>query len=74
MAKSQLRVKQMFPNITSYKHQNELEKLVLVNRPSFQKSQFQSVSIFSSLSFLSPVVFTMICCVMTPDASLLLLF
>ena len=29
----------MFPNyITSFKLHNELEKLVLVNRPSFQKS------------------------------------
>ena len=40
----------MFPSITSYKHQNELEKLVLVNRQCFQKSQFQSVSIFFSFS------------------------
>ena len=45
----------MFPNyITSYKLHNELEKLVLVNRPSFQNNNFQVCPSFS------PFVFAMI--------------
>ena len=60
MAKSQLRVKQMFPSITSYKHQNELEKLVLVNRPSFQNNNFNQFQSFQVCPSFSPFVFAMI--------------
>ena len=60
MAKSQLRVKQLFPSITSYKHQNELEKLVLVNRPSFQNHNFNQFQSFQVCPSFSPFVLAMI--------------
>ena len=64
----------MFP-IISYKHQNELEKLVLVNRPSFQNHNFSQIQSFQVCPSFSPFVLAMICCVvMTLDTSLLFMF